>query len=65
MADDVDQRVEPARESEVAETEVAESVAADKAAEEITAPPPEPVRDTWMAPPENGTKSPSAGPRSQ
>ena len=48
MADDADQIVEPAREPDVAET------AADTAAEEITAPPPEPVRDTWMAPPENG-----------
>jgi thioredoxin-like negative regulator of GroEL len=50
MADDADQIVEPVKEQE---PEVAGS-AADTAAEEIAAPPPEPVRDTWMAPPENG-----------
>src|SRR5205814_933716 len=49
MADDSDQPVEPAPEQEPA---VAES-APDTAAEEIAAPP-EPVRDTWMARPENG-----------
>jgi thioredoxin-like negative regulator of GroEL len=47
MADDADQTVEPALEPEVAESGAA-------AVDEIAAPPPEPVRDTWMAPPENG-----------
>ena len=50
MADDADEPIEPAQEQE---PEVAES-APDTAAEEIVAPPPEPVRDTWMARPENG-----------
>ena len=50
MADDADEPIEPAQEQE---PEVAES-AAETAAEEIAAPPPEPVRDTWMARPENG-----------
>jgi thioredoxin-like negative regulator of GroEL len=51
MADEVDERVEPLEEPEVAETAEAETAVEESIALE---PEPEPVRDTWMGAPENG-----------
>jgi len=54
MADQTDERIEAAAEPEVAETVVEEAAVEEIAAEPEPEPTPEPVRDTWMARPENG-----------
>jgi len=48
MADDAEEAVKPV------EPEIAETAEAETAAPEVGAPEPQPVRDTWMAAPENG-----------
>jgi tetratricopeptide (TPR) repeat protein len=64
MADEADEKVEAVAEPEVADTIAEETVAEGTMAEEIVAEPgPEPVRDTWMAAPENGEPRTDVDPR--